>query len=68
MKIPYIALIALVCALSGADQAQAFGGYGYRANEFVRVDRCYRGHVYDYSYLFGSNKYRYSRRGCCCRK
>lgn len=73
MKISNIALLALFGALFiGGGRAEAYVGYGYRANDTVRVDRCYRGYAWDYAvpyYLFGS-KYRYSRRGkgCCCKR
>lgn len=71
MKIPYIALLAIFCALLvGGGRAEAYIGYGYRANETVRVDRCYRGYAWNYAvpfYLYGS-RYRYSRNGCCCRR
>lgn len=69
MKASNIALVALFGALLvGGGRAEAFVGYGYRANETVRIDRCYRGPAYDYAvpYYMVGPRYRYSGRDCCC--
>lgn len=65
--------IVLLAALGGlflsTNPADAFG-YGYRANETVRVARCYRGYAWDYAvpfYTFGTRD-RYYRKGCCCER
>ena len=53
MKISYLALLATICALCvSGGRAEAYIGYGYRANETVRVDRCYRGLAWNYAVPF----------------
>ena len=71
MKRPLIAILALACTLAGIGQAEAYVGFGYRANEHVKVARCYRGHAYDYAvpfYRYGASSIRGTRRACCCRR
>jgi hypothetical protein len=67
VKVTYILLPAVVCALLvGGGGAEAYIGYGYRANQEVRIDLCYRGHAWDYAvpfYLHGPN-YRKHRNKC----
>lgn len=67
MKTSLIGLLAGFCALiAGGGRAEAHFGFGYRANENVRIDRCYRGHAWDYAvpfYIFGPN-HRYYRNKC----
>ena len=55
--------------LVGGGRAEAYIGYGYRANEPVRIDRCYRGHAWDYAvpfYILGP-KDRYYKDKCAKR-
>jgi len=70
VKTSCIVLLAFLGALFvSSGPADAFG-YGYRANEPVRVDRCYRGFAYDYAvpfYILGTRD-RYYRNGCCCER
>lgn len=70
MKTSYIALLAVLgVLLVGSGPAEAYVGYGYRANESVRGERCYRSPAWDYAvpfYMFGP-KDRYYRKGCCCK-
>jgi len=67
MKTSCIALLAVFCTLlAGGGRAEAYIGYGYRANETVRIDRCYRGPAWDYAvpfYILGP-KNRYYRDKC----
>lgn len=67
MKVSYGLLLAAVCSLFvGSGRAEAYIGYGYRANEPVKVDRCYRGHAWNYAvpfYVIGANS-RYYRERC----
>ncbi len=74
---PYLFVLALLGALVGsAERAEAFG-YGYRANDPVQIDRCYRSPAWDYAAAYYSSRYtarRYYKgayrcyRGLCCRK
>lgn len=71
MKVSLIALLAFACALCGVGQAEAYVGYGYRANDPVKVARCYRGFAYDYAapfYQYGASRGLYARKGCCCKR
>lgn len=67
VKTSYVALLAGFCALIVCSgRAEAYIGFGYRANEPVRVDRCYPGHAWNYAvpfYTLGS-KHRYYRNKC----
>lgn len=67
MKKLYVVLLAGGAMLFvGGGQAEAYVGFGYRANEEVRVDHCYRGHAWDYAvpfYIVGP-KHRYYRSKC----
>lgn len=60
MKISYLALLAVIVTLcASGGRAEAYIGYGYRANEPVRVDRCYRGLAWNYGvpfYIVGPNQ------------
>jgi hypothetical protein len=50
----------------GGGRADAYVGFGYRANEEVRVERCYPGLAWNYSvpfYIVGPNK-RYHQGKC----
>lgn len=75
-------LAALGALFMSGGSAEAYVGYGYRANETVRTDNCYRSPAWDYAatyYKFGPDRARHARnhrhfRGkhrhhsadCCC--
>jgi hypothetical protein len=53
VKVSYMVWLTVVCALlAGSGRAEAYVGFGYRANEPVRVDRCYRGLAWNYGVPF----------------
>lgn len=77
----FILAVAGALFLSGGS-AEAYVGYGYRANDTVKVDHCYRSPAWDYAvpfYMTGPNltrhlhkhrhhrpKGRYDIAQCCC--
>ena len=68
MKVSYLVLMAIFCTLLlGGGKAEAYIGYGYRANETVRTDRCYRGLAWYYAvpfYIAGPKQRYYYRKKC----
>jgi hypothetical protein len=59
----YVFLLALLGALAASvERAEAFG-YGYRANDPVQADRCYRGPAWNYMAAYYSS-HRYYRARC----
>ena len=83
MKKTHTFLLAVAGALFvGGGSAEAYVGYGYRANDPVKVDHCYRSPAWDYAatyYAMGPDRTRHARnhrhyRGknrhhtadCCC--
>ncbi len=76
----FLSVLGAIFVSSGS--AEAYVGYGYRANDKLRTDNCYRSPVWDYAatyYRFGPDRARYARnhhgpRGknrhhsanCCC--
>jgi hypothetical protein len=68
VKVSYVALLAVFFMIvAGGGRAEAFFGYGYRANEVVQVDRCYRGLAWNYAvpyYMVGPKQRHYHRVKC----
>ena len=68
-RAPYLFLLALFGTFAvGSGGASAF--FWYRANDPVRIDRCYRGPVWDYMAAYYTSR-RYYRGRCyghCCRR
>jgi hypothetical protein len=68
VKVSYVVLLAVFCTfLVGGGRAEAYVGFGYRANESVRVDRCYRGLAWNYAvpfYIVGPKHRYYYRKKC----
>ncbi len=56
-------LAVLGAVFMGSRSAEATFGFGYRANEKVRIDHCYRSPAWDYAvpfYLYGPKRGRYA--------
>jgi hypothetical protein len=68
VKVSSLALLAGFCTLLvGGGEAKAYIGFGYRANEPVRVDRCYRGLAWNYAvpfYVYTPKQRYYYRKKC----
>ena len=64
--IPYAFLLALLGTFAvGVERTEAFSWY--RANDPVRVDRCYRGPAWDYMAAYYTSRRYYRGRCHCCR-
>jgi hypothetical protein len=67
VKVFCAAVLTTVCLLlAGGTRAEAYVGFGYRANEAVRIDRCYRGLAWNYVVPFYVLNPKYSHSGKKC--
>ncbi len=84
MKTILAFLFVFGALIMSSRPTEATFGFGYRANNEVHIDRCYRTPAWDYAvryYILGSNRGRYAHKyrkhraknrhhamGCCCKR